>query len=79
MAGTTAQLGELQTPVTSGGVEVSPGDLILAEEEGVIVVDPDRIDVVLDADAAVKDSEAELVCSSRRRHSAMASISPSTG
>ncbi|MFE9319511.1 RraA family protein [Nocardia sp. NPDC052278] len=61
MAGTTAQLGELQIPVTCGGVEVSPGDLILADEEGVIVVEPDRIDWLLDAAAAVKDAEAELV------------------
>ncbi|MFX0577958.1 RraA family protein [Nocardia nepalensis] len=61
MAGTTSELGQLQIPVICGGVEVAPGDLILADAEGVIVVDPARIDALLDAAAAVKDAEAKLV------------------
>ncbi|WP_433191801.1 RraA family protein [Nocardia sp. CA-107356] len=61
MAGTTSQLGQLQIPVICGGVEVAPGDLILADAEGVIVVAPERIEALLDAAAAVKDAEAELV------------------
>lgn len=61
MAGTTSQLGQLQIPVRCGGVEVAPGDLILADAEGVIVVDPERIAALLDAAAAVKEAEAKLV------------------
>ncbi|WP_378733392.1 RraA family protein [Nocardia brasiliensis] len=61
MAGTTSQLGELQIPVTCGGVEVVPGDLILADEEGIIVVDPDRIEALLDAAASIKEAEAEVI------------------
>ncbi|MGW4766945.1 RraA family protein [Nocardia sp. NPDC004278] len=61
MAGSTSQLGQLQIPVRCGGVEVAPGDLILADAEGVIVVDPERIEALLDAAAAVKEAEAELV------------------
>ncbi|WP_433685224.1 RraA family protein [Nocardia sp. CA-119907] len=61
MAGTTSQLGQLQIPVRCGGVEVAPGDLILADAEGVIVVDPERIEPLLDAAAAVKEAETKLV------------------
>lgn len=61
MAGTSSQLGQLQIPVRCGGVEVAPGDLILADAEGVIVVDPERIAALLDAAAAVKEAEAKLV------------------
>ncbi|MBF6543689.1 RraA family protein [Nocardia brasiliensis] len=61
MAGSTTELGELQIPVTCGGVPVVPGDLILADEEGVIVVAPDRIETLLDDAAAVKEAEAGLV------------------
>ncbi|MFB8278832.1 RraA family protein [Nocardia colli] len=61
MAGTTAQLGELQIPVTCGGVPVSPGDVILADEEGIIVVEPERVEALLDAAAATKEAEARVV------------------
>jgi 4-hydroxy-4-methyl-2-oxoglutarate aldolase len=61
MAGTATELGEWQVPVTCGGVPVHPGDLIMADDEGVIVVDPDRIEELLDAAAAVKEAEAGLI------------------
>lgn len=60
-AGTATQLGELQVPVTCGGVVVNPGDLVLADDEGLVVVDPDRIEAVLGAAAAVKDTERRVV------------------
>ncbi|MFE9580627.1 RraA family protein [Nocardia sp. NPDC006044] len=61
MAGTTAQLGELQIPVTCGGVPVSPGDVILADEEGIIVVEPERVEALLDAATVTKEAEARVV------------------
>ncbi|WP_405161384.1 RraA family protein [Nocardia sp. NBC_01499] len=61
MAGGTSQLGELQVPVTCGGVAVAPGDLILADEEGAIVVHADRIESLLEAAAAIKEAEAGII------------------
>jgi 4-hydroxy-4-methyl-2-oxoglutarate aldolase len=61
MAGTTAELGELRIPVTCGGVSVNPGDLIFADDEGVLVVDPAKADQLLDAAAAIKATESRLV------------------
>jgi 4-hydroxy-4-methyl-2-oxoglutarate aldolase len=61
MAGTATKLGELQVPVACAGVAVNPGDVVLADEGGVVVVSPERLSTVLDAAAAVKDAEARLV------------------
>jgi 4-hydroxy-4-methyl-2-oxoglutarate aldolase len=61
LAGTTTKLGELQIPITCGGVVVRPGDMILADDEGIIVLDPDRVAPLLDAAAAVKASEGRVI------------------
>ncbi|MEV6426201.1 RraA family protein [Nocardia sp. NPDC051463] len=61
MAGTTAALGELQIQITCGGVPVAPGELILADDEGVVVVDPARAEALLDAAATVKAAEAAVI------------------
>ncbi len=61
MAGTTTRPGELQVPITCGGVTVNPGDMILADHEGIIVVAPDRVLPLLEAGARVKEIEARLV------------------
>jgi 4-hydroxy-4-methyl-2-oxoglutarate aldolase len=60
-AGTASQPGELQVPVTCGGVVVSPGDLVLADDEGLVVVDPARVDALLDAAQAIKDREHGVI------------------
>ncbi|WP_329048786.1 RraA family protein [Amycolatopsis sp. NBC_01488] len=61
LSGTSAKLGELQVPVTCGGVTVNPGDLVLADGEGVIVVAPDRINGLLDAAVAIKEAETAVI------------------
>jgi regulator of RNase E activity RraA len=61
LAGTAVKLGELSIPVTCGGVTVNPGDLILADVEGVIVLDPAKAAELLDAAAAIKEVEGRAV------------------
>ncbi len=60
LAGTASKLGELQIPVTCGGVSVNPGDIILADAEGVIVVNTKRIRSILESAAAIKEAEGKL-------------------
>jgi 4-hydroxy-4-methyl-2-oxoglutarate aldolase len=60
LAGTTSKLGDLGIPVTCGGVTVNPGDLVLADDEGVIVADPARVRSLLESAAAVKEAETGL-------------------
>jgi RraA family protein len=61
LAGTTTTLGELQIPITCGGVVVRPGDMILADDEGIVVIDPDRLAALLDAAANVKAGESRVI------------------
>jgi 4-hydroxy-4-methyl-2-oxoglutarate aldolase len=40
--------GEINTTVQCGGVSVSPGDIILADDNGVLVIPPDRVAEVVE-------------------------------
>ena len=40
--------GKINTPITCGGVEVHPGDLVLGDADGVTVVPKDLIEAVLE-------------------------------
>lgn len=40
--------GELNVPVTCGGVIVNPGDIILADDDGILVLTPDRVQEIID-------------------------------
>jgi regulator of RNase E activity RraA len=61
LAGTTSKLGELQVPVVCGGVVVNPGDIVVADDEGIIVVSPADLDSLLASAAAIKDAEGRLI------------------
>jgi len=61
LAGTTTNLGQLQIPVTCGGVSVNPGDIILADDEGIVVAAPTDVRPLLESAAAIKDAEGMLI------------------
>lgn len=60
--GAKEKIGELNVPVRCGGVEVVPGDMVVADEEGIVVVPAMRAAEVLDAaqKRAKKDAEQSL-------------------
>jgi regulator of RNase E activity RraA len=60
MAGTTARLGGLNEPVTCGGVRVSPGDIVIADHDGIVVLDPATAGECLAAAARIKATEARV-------------------
>lgn len=61
MAGTAGKLGELQVPIGCGGVSVSPGDLVIADLDGIVVLDPASVTDVLAAAADVKKTESRVI------------------
>jgi regulator of RNase E activity RraA len=61
MAGTTARLGVLNEPVTCGGVSVCPDDIVIADRDGIVVLDPAGAAECLIAAAQVKATEARVV------------------
>lgn len=60
--GGKAALGVLNGPVRCGGVDVRPGDIVVADEEGIVVVPAGRADAVLKAAEAraAKDAAESL-------------------
>jgi 4-hydroxy-4-methyl-2-oxoglutarate aldolase len=61
MAGTTMRLGVLNEPVTCGGVCVCPGDIVISDHDGIVVLDPATATAHLAAAAQVKTTEARVV------------------
>lgn len=53
--------GEVDGPIACGGVAVSPGDLVVADLDGVTVVPLSRVATVLRAYRALKDKEARAL------------------
>ncbi len=47
--GTKNKVGVLNGPVRCGGVDVAPGDVVVADEEGIVVVPVARLDATLTA------------------------------
>jgi 4-hydroxy-4-methyl-2-oxoglutarate aldolase len=58
--GSNRRVGETQIPIQCGGVVVRPGDLIVADDDGVAVVAPEQAAAVLDAAEAIKRKEAGI-------------------
>lgn len=56
-----AQSGAFNVPVSIGGVMVSPGDAVLADESGVIVLQPDDVEAVADKALAMQEDELSLI------------------
>ena len=45
--GIKAKLGQLETPVTCGGITVCTGDIVIADEEGIVIIPADTADAIL--------------------------------
>ncbi len=61
MAGTAQRLGVLNEPVSCGGVTVRPGDIVIADHDGIIVLDAATAEATLRAAVQVKVAEARVV------------------
>jgi 4-hydroxy-4-methyl-2-oxoglutarate aldolase len=56
-------------PITCGGVPVAPGDLIVGDEDGVVVVPADRAREVLEAARGIEETEQRMTEEIRRQGS----------
>lgn len=64
-------LGEIGSPITCGGVTVSPGDIVVADEEGIVIVPLARAEeVAAKAEAKAKKDAAETLDDWERNHRA---------
>jgi 4-hydroxy-4-methyl-2-oxoglutarate aldolase len=53
--------GTVGAPVTCGGIHVRPGDIVVGDADGVVVVPLERAEAVLESLAAVRAAEAKAV------------------
>jgi 4-hydroxy-4-methyl-2-oxoglutarate aldolase len=54
------ELAEWDVPVTIGGVRVSPGDYVVADADGVVIVPADSVDEILDSAEALINTENHI-------------------
>lgn len=57
---TKGEIGELDVPVVVGGVEIRPGDLVVMDGDGAVVVPADRVGAVLPAARERADRESAV-------------------
>ena len=57
--------GELNVPISCGGIVVKPGDAILADESGILVLDPGEIRAVAERALAMQAREKEILAGLR--------------
>jgi 4-hydroxy-4-methyl-2-oxoglutarate aldolase len=60
-AGTTSRLAVLAETVSCGGVPVHPGDIVIADHDGIVLLDPNQAVAQLTAAAEVMATEARVV------------------
>lgn len=53
--------GEINFPVSCGGVAVMPGDIIIGDEDGVVVVRPEDLEYVLEKTRAIAAGEVKRI------------------
>ena len=53
--------GEINVPVVIGGKVVRPGDIVVGDDDGVIIIDPAIANEVADATIAVEKKEADIM------------------
>jgi 4-hydroxy-4-methyl-2-oxoglutarate aldolase len=53
--------GRIGVPLVFGGVPVRPGDLVFGNVDGIVIIEQERVDEVLDAAALRLEKEAEIM------------------
>ncbi|MBS6643985.1 MAG: RraA family protein [Clostridiaceae bacterium] len=53
--------GEINVPVVIGGKAVNPGDIVVGDEDGVIIISPEEAAMLADRTLEVQNKEAEIM------------------
>jgi regulator of RNase E activity RraA len=65
-SGTTVSRAALGTTIVCGGVEVSPGDIVFGDDDGVLIADAQRIAAALDTAELIARSERAILAAQAR-------------
>ena len=61
LAGTAQQIFHTQIPVEVGGVSVFPGDIILGDDDGIVVMDEEEMIKIVDAAESIQQKEEKVL------------------
>jgi len=64
-AGSCEAMGDIQIPISCGGVIVRPGDWVIGDDDGVTVIPAERIKQVLASTEAVEEKEEKIKAGER--------------
>lgn len=53
--------GFINSPVNIAGITVSPGDIIIGDEDGIAVIKPEEVDMVIERVQEIEDKEEKLL------------------
>ena len=59
----------IQVPVTFGGVDVRPGDIVFGDDDGLLIASPERVEAALGRAEEIERVEAEVGAAMRRGRS----------
>lgn len=66
VSGTTVARTALREPVRCGGVDVSPGDVVFADDDGIVIAPPERLEAALEAGEAIARAERAILAAMAR-------------
>jgi regulator of RNase E activity RraA len=67
-SGTAASRAPVRTAIRCGGIDVAPGDVVFADDDGVVIAPPERVAAALEAAEAIARSERAILASGRPLH-----------
>ena len=65
-SGSTVSRTALRTPVRCGGVDVRPGDMVFADDDGVVIATPERMAAALETAEAIGRAERAMLAAMGR-------------
>jgi 4-hydroxy-4-methyl-2-oxoglutarate aldolase len=65
-SGTAVSRAALGAPIVCGGVDVSPGDIVFGDDDGLLIAAPERIAAALDAAELIARSERAILAGQAR-------------
>jgi regulator of RNase E activity RraA len=69
MAGSVSKISETQVPVDCGGVRVEPGDIVIGDDDGIVIVAEHELSGTIEAAEEIRKREEQIISEMKRGRS----------